>query len=360
MGLAIVVVLAFPQVVRPGQLWPSWLWATSSTSSRPQLPLTRQPTTPHPHAPAMPPAGLSAVAGARGPSEAEAEPAWAHTPLGQPHARPAQETRRGSPVFMPATGFALVLAILVRRWRLHVHRLRHKGGLPGTRRASAMERGPLLGHSIAMFGVSSVKEKEGSDTEESDAETPAAAHQMLTQGIPGVPVKVPTNPDSVELDTTPGLDDAAATLEPAEEEGVTGFQYWRWRVGLFLLAGLCATNFPLIKLLENSHYGGAELSAVRFGIALMPFLPQMIKEAGPVLRNEGNARACAIGGVEVGLWCVLGYVTQAIGMDMTSPAKGAFIQSLCMVVCPIANGFAGKKVPPQVLAFSLGSQVEQC
>jgi len=53
-------------------------------------------------------------------------------------------------------------------------------------------------------------------------------------------------------------------------------------------------------------------------------------------------------GVEIGLWCVLGYLAQAVGLHYTEASKGAFICSLAMVVVPIVKAFCGEKVNPQL------------
>jgi len=55
----------------------------------------------------------------------------------------------------------------------------------------------------------------------------------------------------------------------------------------------------------------------------------------------------AIPGLEIGAWCSLGYVAQAIGLSLTSPAKGAFICALFMVITPLCNGLQGRKVALQ-------------
>ena len=201
--------------------------------------------------------------------------------------------------------------------------------------------------------MSAVKTKgeSNSETDTVAAPTPADDASDLEAApvdMPPAPSSEVAAPDAVRLDAAALAQDTPALIPPPQaDERATAFEYWRWRVGLLIVSGIMATNFPLMKLVETAHYSGAEMSAVRFAIAIVPFLPSLVTEVGRVARDEGNSRACAVGGVEVGLWCVLGYVTQAIGMDMTSAPKGAFIGALCMVVCPIANAFAGAKIPLQ-------------
>lgn len=57
---------------------------------------------------------------------------------------------------------------------------------------------------------------------------------------------------------------------------------------------------------------------------------------------------------DVGAWCAFGYVTQAIGLAHTTPAKGAFICALFMVITPLINGMAGRRVGlPACLAVAI-------
>jgi len=118
------------------------------------------------------------------------------------------------------------------------------------------------------------------------------------------------------------------------------FDEWLPRVALLIMAMLCSTNFTLIKVLEESHPVEA-VAAVRFGIAALLFLPMLSKHM---------TWSSVISGGEIGLWCALGYVTQAIGLQYTDASKGAFLCSLAMVVVPIIKVVRGGQVAPQIWA----------
>jgi len=134
-------------------------------------------------------------------------------------------------------------------------------------------------------------------------------------------------------------------VEPVEAAGETG-GYVLWpRLALLGMSCMCGSNFPILKLLEESHSEGS-VALVRFGLATLPFLGSL-----------NTAPAVALAGVELGTWASLGYITQAVGLHLTDAAKGAFICCLFAVVAPLASsaGLAGPKAkaagtPPAVWA----------
>mmetsp|Transcript_65426 Transcript_65426/g.151823 ORF Transcript_65426/g.151823 Transcript_65426/m.151823 type:complete len:454 (-) Transcript_65426:93-1454(-) len=109
---------------------------------------------------------------------------------------------------------------------------------------------------------------------------------------------------------------------------------------LLLMALCCSTNFTLVKLLEDGHSESA-VASVRFAIALLPFLPLIPKHFNWVSIASG---------VEIGLWCTLGYVSQAVGLPHTEASTGAFLTSLAMVVVPLVKSAFGYEVRAQVWA----------
>lgn len=112
------------------------------------------------------------------------------------------------------------------------------------------------------------------------------------------------------------------------------------RVLLMLFALFCSTNFTYVKVLEQGH-SEAAVAAVRFIIALLPFLPMIPKH---------SSKQSIVSGVEIGLWCTLGYMAQAAGLPYTDASKGAFLCSLTMLVVPLVKSLFGAKVQPQLWA----------
>jgi len=112
---------------------------------------------------------------------------------------------------------------------------------------------------------------------------------------------------------------------------------WLPRAVLFFMAVCCSTNFTLLKVMSANH-SEATVAAVRFCIALVPFLPLIPKHM-----NRSSIQS----GVEIGLWCTLGYISQAIGLQTTEASTGAFLCSLAMIVVPVVKCFCGAKVQTQ-------------
>lgn len=113
---------------------------------------------------------------------------------------------------------------------------------------------------------------------------------------------------------------------------------WLPRVSLMLMALLCSTNFTTLKILGEGR-NEAVVAAVRFALAMLPFLPVLHKHA-----QWSNIKS----GVEIGLWCALGYVAQAVGLQTATASHGAFICSLTMVVIPVAKSLMGEEVSKQL------------
>ena len=109
-------------------------------------------------------------------------------------------------------------------------------------------------------------------------------------------------------------DDAAA--ESPEGGGVDSS--WLFpRVALLAMAAVCGTNFPLVKDLEEVH-SESSVALVRFALAALPFLGSL--QCPAPVRNAG---------LEIGAWCALGYITQAIGLHLTEvrPSVRSFVRS---------------------------------
>lgn len=113
---------------------------------------------------------------------------------------------------------------------------------------------------------------------------------------------------------------------------------WIARVSLLIMAMLCSTNFSLVKILEDGQ-SEAAVAAARFAVATIPFLP--------IIRNHLDSLSIR-SGIEIGLWCFIGYYSQAVGLQNTEASHGAFLCSLCMIVVPTAKVLLGEKVPSQI------------
>ena len=134
---------------------------------------------------------------------------------------------------------------------------------------------------------------------------------------------------------------------------------WRARLLLIGAAALYGTNFSLVKLLGDTMPVGIS-TTFRFGLAALatsPFLfgrttsKRSDEKTGVSVHAASNAdddiwKVLWLG-FEVGLWNSIGYVAQAVGLETTLASKSAFICSMAVVVVPLLDYMAGKKLLPR-------------
>ena len=159
---------------------------------------------------------------------------------------------------------------------------------------------------------------------------------------------------------------------PADSPATSPLAWAAPRLALLAMAGTCGANFPLLHIAEAAA-APADVALVRFACALLPFVPMLVQRAG-----SGEADRTMGPGLEIGAWCALGYVTQAVGLSLTTPARafagpnptptqpharasptrmcprpgGAFICALFLVVTPLVNGLQGRRVAAQARSYS--------
>ena len=124
---------------------------------------------------------------------------------------------------------------------------------------------------------------------------------------------------------------------------------WRARWLLVAAAALYGTNFSVVKLLGDEMPVGISTS-LRFGLAALATLPWLIQGFVPGLNTKSsqevsNRRIMAtLYGLEVGLWNSIGYVAQAVGLETTLASESAFLCSMAVVIVPLLDWIAGKKL----------------
>lgn len=151
------------------------------------------------------------------------------------------------------------------------------------------------------------------------------------------------------------------TDDPADEQAV-----WRARWLLVAAAALYGTNFSVVKLLNDEMPVGISTS-LRFGLAALATLPWLVQGFLPKFNlkandldrseiqlgiassdQEYNSRVMAtMYGLEIGLWNSIGYVAQAVGLETTLASESAFLCSMAVVVVPLLDWIAGKRLLPR-------------
>jgi drug/metabolite transporter (DMT)-like permease len=108
----------------------------------------------------------------------------------------------------------------------------------------------------------------------------------------------------------------------------------RWLGLSALVAGtvLWGTSFVVVQG-AIANIPPSLVTLVRFSIAALCFLPFLKRD-----------RRLVVVGLELGLWIVGGYTTQAIGLIYTTVNRSAFITSLYVLGIPILFWFLGRSV----------------
>mmetsp|Transcript_15463 Transcript_15463/g.14823 ORF Transcript_15463/g.14823 Transcript_15463/m.14823 type:complete len:393 (-) Transcript_15463:146-1324(-) len=104
------------------------------------------------------------------------------------------------------------------------------------------------------------------------------------------------------------------------------------RILLVSCAALYGSNYPLTKLLQDSLHASF-VTALRFVIASLFFIPATIKG----LRGDSGL---VVGSIELGIWCTIGFISQAIVLTKTSASKAAFFCGLGVIMPPIFDGIS--------------------
>ena len=153
---------------------------------------------------------------------------------------------------------------------------------------------------------------------------------------------------------------ALSVDDVVDEEGV-----WRARWLLVGAAALYGTNFSLVKLLGDEIPVGVS-TPLRFGFAALATLPWLLQGFVPTINSkskdldlsesqlesqegdEAHRRVMAtMYGLEVGLWNSIGYVAQAVGLETTLASESAFLCSMAVVIVPLLDWVAGKRLLPR-------------
>jgi drug/metabolite transporter (DMT)-like permease len=103
---------------------------------------------------------------------------------------------------------------------------------------------------------------------------------------------------------------------------------WLARTMVFACAILYGSNYACTVILQQS-LPPSIAAALRFLLASICFLPH-------VLSFRGNYRAI-LGGVEIGLWSSVGYISQALSLQHTSASKTAFFSGLGVLFVPLLD-----------------------
>lgn len=143
-------------------------------------------------------------------------------------------------------------------------------------------------------------------------------------------------------------DDAITTTITSSSPSIIS-DVWKARLLLLFSAALYGTNFTMVKSLDE-HMSIGLASTLRFGFAalvMLPFLFAPICDELKLLaseegRKEPTKLSTGLAGMEIGLYCAIGYIAQAVGLQTTTASKSAFICSMAAATVPILDYIFGK------------------
>jgi len=139
------------------------------------------------------------------------------------------------------------------------------------------------------------------------------------------------------------------SFEPTLVKDEDEQKVWTARLLILFAACLYGTNYTCVKVIgENIPLQiGA---ALRFSVAAIATLPWLLKQnesleidAAAYAHNDNNY-GVLLAGAEIGFLNSIGFYGQAMGLQTTPASTSAFICSLAVVIVPLIDFMAGKKI----------------
>lgn len=125
---------------------------------------------------------------------------------------------------------------------------------------------------------------------------------------------------------------------------------WQARLLLAVAAALYGTNFTFVKIL-NENVPVQIGTSLRFALAACATLPFLFLKGKSkngsidvIDIDTGIDTGVLLGGMEVGMWNAIGYLSQSVGLETTPASTSSFVCSLAVVVVPILDYLAGKQI----------------
>lgn len=111
---------------------------------------------------------------------------------------------------------------------------------------------------------------------------------------------------------------------------------------LVLIAVIWGTTFAVVHASVDA-FPALALIALRFGCASAVFIPLLVREKAVLSRS-----ALSVGAL-LGSLLFIGFATQTVGLQYTTPARAGFITGLNVVLVPLLGRIWGERPPKQAL-----------
>jgi drug/metabolite transporter (DMT)-like permease len=110
-------------------------------------------------------------------------------------------------------------------------------------------------------------------------------------------------------------------------------------LSLFAVAAIWGSGFIATQMALDSKISPALIMTMRFTIATLAMIPLFYKS----IRNISKAEIMI--GLPAGILLFLGFLTQTVGLQFTTPSNNAFITSTNVIMVPFISWFLLKKAP---------------
>eukprot|EP01041_Mallomonas_annulata_P004961 gene4961-9927_t len=125
-------------------------------------------------------------------------------------------------------------------------------------------------------------------------------------------------------------------------KSTTDFSKFTCRLQLIACATMYGSNYVCTKSLQST-LSAQLVTLIRFALAALFYVPGLLK-------SKFNKRA-VMRGVEIGLFCSIGYISQAVSLTHSPASKTAFMCGLGVLFVPLLDYFFGKKGPIFLTSF---------
>lgn len=179
-----------------------------------------------------------------------------------------------------------------------------------------------------------------------------AKSQQIAREVPEVPC-ANGSPSAALAATTNSYDDHEAVQLPAQTwlSPVTEFfqkspDRLTGLIMLNVMTILMGSNWVVVKHSEEL-LDPMVFAALRFSIAAMASFPALImtKQSSKVVK----------GGLELGTYMALGYLTQSFALHATDASRASLLSTFTVLAVPLLAGLNGRKIKPMVWLCCIGS-----
>lgn len=124
------------------------------------------------------------------------------------------------------------------------------------------------------------------------------------------------------------------------------------RLLLIICTLMYGTSYVSTILIQN-HIDPVILTTLRFGLSAIAFIPFLYFSTS----EKTASKTFVLNGMELGMWLIMGFLSQGIALKKSSAAKASFICALGSIMPPLFDVIWKEEVADQVIAKKLKLKV---